>query len=165
MLFFFFLFSCSALENIIIRHILSYRLFLYKATSLYACSSPNNYVTTEHFVMVHVCQHFCRALFPITSISICRITNKCVYNSCACFHKCVCVSSVLYSTNVLMFVGHICIFWMHILHIKDQCIVRYKYEFIHDFYTALIEFILHLLHPGMPSYYNIQKLVTVLTYW
>lgn len=64
-------------ENIIIRCILSYRLFLYKASSLYACISLNNYVTTEHFVMVHVCQHFCRALFPITSISICRITNKC----------------------------------------------------------------------------------------
>lgn len=94
-----FIFSCSALENIIIRHILSYRLFLYKATSLYACSSPSNYVTTEHFVMVHVCQHFCRALFPITSISICRITNKCVYNSCMCFHKCVYVSGVLFSTN------------------------------------------------------------------
>ena len=75
---------CSALENIIIRRILSYRLFLYKATSSYACSSLNNYVTTEHFVMVHVCQHFCRALFPIKSISICRITNKCVYNSCVC---------------------------------------------------------------------------------
>lgn len=80
--FFFFNFIlCSALENIVIRHILSYRGFLYKAASLYACSSPNNYVTTELFVMVHVCQHFCRALFPITSISICRITNKCVYNS------------------------------------------------------------------------------------
>lgn len=91
-LFFGFFFLCSALEKIIIRHILSCRLFLYKATSLYACSSPNNYVTTEHFVMVHVCQHFCRALFPITSISICRITNKCVYNSC------VCVAGVLHST-------------------------------------------------------------------
>lgn len=51
----------------------------------------NNYVTTEH--LVHVCRHFCRALFPITSISICRITNKCVYNSC--------VSGVLYFTNEL----------------------------------------------------------------
>lgn len=68
-----------------IRHILSYRLFLYKATSLYACSSPNNCVTTEHFVMVHVCQHFCRALLLITSTSICRITNKCVYNLCVVF--------------------------------------------------------------------------------
>lgn len=94
-------FSRSALENIIIRHILSYRLFLYRTTSLYACSSPNNYVTREHFVMVHVCQHFCRTLFPMMSISICRITNKCVYNSCACFPKCVCVSGVLYSTNDL----------------------------------------------------------------
>lgn len=89
----------SALENIIIRHILSYWLFLYKASSLYACSSPNNDVTTELFVMVHVCQHFCRALFPITSISICRITNKCVYNS-----------YVLWLVFSLLFVGHICSF-------------------------------------------------------
>lgn len=76
-----FLFSCNLcldLKSIVISHILSYRGILYKAASLYACSSPNNYVTTELFVMVHVCQHFfCRALFPITSISICRITNKC----------------------------------------------------------------------------------------
>lgn len=43
------------------------------------------------FVMVHVCHHFCRALFPITSISICRITNKCVYNLC------VCVTGVLHN--------------------------------------------------------------------
>lgn len=82
--FFVWLYPVPLWENIIIRHILSYRLFLYKATSLYACSSLNNYVTTDHFVMVHVCRHFCRALFPITSISICRITNKCVYNSRVC---------------------------------------------------------------------------------
>lgn len=71
-------FLSSALENI--RHILSCRLFLYKAASLYACYSPNNYVTTKLFVIVHVCQYFCRAFFPIMSISICIITNKCVYN-------------------------------------------------------------------------------------
>lgn len=79
--FYLFFFSCNLcldLKSIVISHILSYRGILYKAASLYACSSPNNYVTTELFVMVHVCQHFfCRALFPITSISICRITNKC----------------------------------------------------------------------------------------
>lgn len=79
--FFFFNFQVTFdldLNSIAISHILSYRGILYRAASLYACSSPNNYVTTELFVMVHVCQHFfCRALFPITSISICRITNKC----------------------------------------------------------------------------------------
>lgn len=112
-------FLCSALENIIIRHILSYRLFLYKAASLYACSSPNNYVTTELFVMVHVCQHFCRALFPIMSISICRITNKCVYNSC--------VWSLVFSTNELLFVGHICIFCiLRIITLCDTNVWVYK---------------------------------------
>lgn len=77
LIFLFLFFFWSALENI--RHILSYRLFLYKAASLYACCNPNNYVTTKLFVIVHVCQYLCRAFFPIMSISICIITNKCVY--------------------------------------------------------------------------------------
>lgn len=82
--FLYFIFSDQLWRTFLVRHILSYRLFLYKAASLYACSSPNYYVTTKLFVMVHVCQHFCRALSLITSNSICRITNKCVYNSCVC---------------------------------------------------------------------------------
>lgn len=83
--FFVFIFFRSALENI--RYILRYRLFLYKAASLYACCSPNNYVTTKLFVIVHVCQYFCRAFFPIMSISICIIVNKCVY---------ICIFPLLY---------------------------------------------------------------------
>lgn len=40
-------------------------------------------MTTEHF-MVHVCQHFCRALSPLHLLALCRITNKCIYTLCFC---------------------------------------------------------------------------------
>lgn len=38
----------------------------------------------QNTLLWYVCQHLCRALFLITSISICRITNKCITPAFVC---------------------------------------------------------------------------------
>lgn len=82
LLFFSFSFSCNlclALKSVVISHILSYRGILYKAASLYACSSPKtimrplNSLLWYMYVNISSVEH----CSPITSITICRITNKC----------------------------------------------------------------------------------------